>query len=79
MSGASILACTPMCDWRREKNNDITVRTYKCEFCSKRCQDLERMERHLREEHPNKDQKEAGFKILTRDQVSIMGVTFSSR
>jgi len=45
------------------------VLTYKCQFCTKRSQDVKRIEDHLREEHPGRDQAESGFKILSRDQV----------
>ena len=47
--------------------------TYKCQYCPKRTQSLERIERHLTAEH-SKDKAgsedgESGYRVLTRDQV----------
>ena len=49
------------------------VPTYKCQYCPKRTQSLERIERHLAAEH-SKDKagsegEESGYRVLTRDQV----------
>ena len=48
------------------------VPTYKCQYCPKRTQSLERIERHLTAEH-SKDkagsEDESGYRVLTRDQV----------
>ena len=48
-----------------------TVPTFKCNFCPKRSQNRERIQRHLASEHPDKaDQpEEITVKVLTRDQV----------
>ena len=45
------------------------VLTYKCNSCTKRSQDVKRIETHLREGHPGRNQAESGYKILSRDQV----------
>ncbi len=42
------------------------VPTFKCQYCSKRSQNQERIERHLKSEHPNQT---ALYKTMTRDQV----------
>ena len=47
------------------------VPTYKCGFCSKRTNSLEKIETHLKVEH-GKDLQESNYKILTRDQVVDM-------
>jgi hypothetical protein len=68
------------------KNKDFSVQeispfenvpTYKCTLCSKRSQDLTKIEEHLRVEHSTwsssvktgENQFESGYKTLTRDQV----------
>ncbi len=56
------------------------VLTYKCQFCSKRSQYPEKIERHLKEEHSARSVEDenifgAGFKTLTRDQVRYLSVT----
>ena len=59
------------------------VPTYKCQYCSKRTNILEKMETHLKIEHANKNTTSnnpesgngseiAGYKKLTRDQVVDM-------
>ena len=45
------------------------VPTYKCQYCSKRTNILERVEIHMKIEHPNKSPDDIGYKTLTRDQV----------
>ena len=45
------------------------VSTYKCQYCSKRSNILEKLEIHLKVDHSNKNSEEQGYKILTRDQV----------
>lgn len=45
------------------------VPTYKCQYCSKRSNTLERIERHLKAEHTSRSEDELGYKVLTRDQV----------
>ena len=56
------------------------VPTYKCALCSKRSQDVKKIEQHLRVEHSTwsgssmeneagKNHFESGYKTLTRDQV----------
>ena len=49
------------------------VPTYKCQYCPKRTQSLERIERHLAAEHSKEgkglSEDESGYRVLTRDQV----------
>ena len=47
------------------------VPTYKCQYCSKRSNILEKLETHLKVDHPNAAQ-DPGYKIMTRDQVVDM-------
>ena len=47
--------------------------TFKCGFCPKRSQNRERMERHVAQEHPRRQEGEgqeqpAGYKQMSRDQ-----------
>ena len=48
--------------------------TYKCQWCSKRTNDLDKMETHLKIDHPNRTiaDDNAGYKTMTRDQVIDM-------
>ena len=41
--------------------------TFKCVFCPKRSQRRERMERHVAQEHPGRDEQ-PGYKQMSRDQ-----------
>ena len=41
--------------------------TFKCVFCPKRSQQRERMERHVAQEHPGRDEQ-PGYKQMSRDQ-----------
>ena len=46
--------------------------TYKCQSCSKRTNDLDKIETHLKLEHPTRVLDNAGYKIMTRDQIIDM-------
>ena len=50
--------------------------TYKCQYCSKRTNDLEKIDTHLKIDHPNKvvntSEDQMGYKIMSRDQVVDM-------
>ena len=50
------------------------VPTYKCQYCSKRSNILEKMDTHLKVDHANikLSEENQGYKILTRDQVVDM-------
>ena len=42
--------------------------TFKCVFCPKRSQRRERMERHVAQEHPGRDEQQPGYRQMSRDQ-----------
>lgn len=84
MNAPSVIETSVPC----RKNKDFSVQeispfenvpTYKCTFCSKRSQDLKKIEQHLRTEHSTRSGSsenetgennfESGYKTLTRDQV----------
>ena len=50
------------------------VPTYKCQYCSKRSNILEKMDTHLKVDHANikVSEESLGYKVLTRDQVVDM-------
>ena len=85
-AGSVVLdAATPATSGRKSKDFSIqeispfeNTKTFKCQFCSKRSQYQEKIERHLAEDHPNRDQNEPGFKVLTRDQVVDLVTNSSS-
>ena len=58
----------------QESSNFEQSPTYKCQFCPKRTQSFERIERHLKSEHSERslNDSQLGYRILSRDQVVDM-------
>lgn len=85
-NGAVVLDAVPLTtSGRKPKDFSIqeispfeNAQTFKCQFCSKRSQYQEKIERHLLEDHPNRDKNEPGFKVMTRDQVVDLVTNSSS-